>query len=117
MKTVSTKVFFFITVLSFTNICFSQDSRGRISISWAITADGSPRHKASDWTQTLGFQAQVANGEATCPKREEKKRLGNGCKRKKKNVESGEWSGSGERRGEEKGKRKIKKLLIPTIIS
>lgn len=51
MKTISTKVNF-LSQFSFTSIHFSQYSRGRISTCWTITADSSPLHKASDWTQT-----------------------------------------------------------------
>lgn len=38
-------------------------------------------------------------------------------KEKEKNVESEEWSGNERRSDAEKGRRKVKKLLIPAIIS
>lgn len=88
MKTISAKVNF-LSRFSFTNIHFSQYSRGRISTCWTMTADSSPLHKASDWTQTLGFQAEFANDKAMCPKKEGKNRVGNECKRKRK--ECGKW--------------------------
>lgn len=37
-------------------------------------------------------------------------------KEKERRIEIGEWSGNERRRDAEKGRRKVKKLLIPTII-